>query len=213
LDQIAGKISEKQYATFLLHGITSSGKTEIYIHAIREALNRGLTALMLVPEISLTPVFSRRLRSQFGEAVAILHSSLSEGERTDEWRRIKQGDARVVIGTRSAVFAPLESLGIVIVDEEHDGSYKQDESPGYHGRDTAIMRALRAGAVVVLGSATPSIESFHNAHSGKYAYLRLKTRFGDRALAEVQTVDMREVFKRHGKAQTLSDELKAALEI
>jgi primosomal protein N' (replication factor Y) len=211
LDQILERLAARQYATFLLHGVTSSGKTEIYIRAMREALQQGLTALMLVPEISLTPVFSRRLRSQFGEAVAILHSSLSEGERTDEWRRIKQGDARVVIGTRSAVFAPLDGLGIVIVDEEHDGSYKQDESPGYHGRDTAIMRALRAGAVVVLGSATPSIESFHNAHSGKYAYLRLKTRFGDRALAEVQTVDMREVFKRHGKPQTLSDELKAAI--
>jgi primosomal protein N' (replication factor Y) len=211
LDQIAARLAERQYATFLLHGVTSSGKTEIYIRAMREAVTQGLTALMLVPEISLTPIFSRRLRAQFGESVAILHSSLSEGERTDEWRRIKSGDARVVIGTRSAVFAPLESLGIVIVDEEHDGSYKQDETPRYHGRDTAIVRALRAGAVVVLGSATPSLESFHNAHAGKYAYLRLQTRFGDRALAEVQTVDMREVFKRHGKAQTLSDELKAAI--
>jgi len=211
LDQIVAKLNERAYTTFLLHGVTSSGKTEIYIRAMREAVKQGLTALMLVPEISLTPVFSRRLRAQFGEAVAILHSSLSEGERTDEWRRIKQGDARVVIGTRSAVFAPLESLGIVIVDEEHDGSYKQDETPHYHGRDTAIVRALRAGAVVVLGSATPSLESFHNAHTGKYAYLRLQTRFGDRALADVQTVDMREVFKRHGKSQTLSDELKAAV--
>ena len=211
LDQIVARLAERQYSTFLLHGVTSSGKTEIYIRAMREAIGQGLTALMLVPEISLTPVFSRRLRAQFGKGVAILHSSLSEGERTDEWRRIKHGDARVVIGTRSAVFAPLESLGIVIVDEEHDGSYKQDETPRYHGRDTAIVRALRAGAVVVLGSATPSLESFHNAHAGKYAYLRLHTRFGDRALAEVQTVDMREVFKRHGKAQTLSDELKAAI--
>jgi primosomal protein N' (replication factor Y) (superfamily II helicase) len=211
LDQITAKLAERQYSTFLLHGVTSSGKTEVYIRAMREAVKQGLTALMLVPEISLTPVFSRRLRAQFGKSVAILHSSLSEGERTDEWRRIKQGDARVVIGTRSAVFAPLESLGIVIVDEEHDGSYKQDETPRYHGRDTAIVRALRAGAVVVLGSATPSLESFHNAHSGKYAYLRLQTRFGDRALAEVQTVDMRVVFKRHGKSQTLSDELKTAI--
>jgi primosomal protein N' (replication factor Y) len=211
LDQIIGKLDERQYSTFLLHGITGSGKTEIYIRAMREAVKRGLTALMLVPEISLTPIFSRRLRAQFGESVAILHSSLSEGERIDEWRRIKDGDARVVIGTRSAVFAPLEDLGLVVVDEEHDGSYKQDETPRYHGRDTAIVRALRAGAVVVLGSATPSLESFHNAHAGKYAYLRLQTRFGDRALAEVQTIDMREVFKRHGKAQTLSDELKTAI--
>lgn len=211
LDQIITKIDEHQYATFLLHGVTASGKTEIYIRAMHDTVRHGMTALMLVPEISLTPVFSRRLKAQFGEAVAILHSSLSEGERGDEWRRIREGDARVVIGTRSAVFAPLENLGLVIVDEEHDGSYKQDETPRYHGRDTAIMRASRAGAVVVLGSATPSMESFHNAHSGKYTYLRLKTRYGDRQLAEVQTVDMRDVFKRHGKAQTLSDELKSAI--
>jgi primosomal protein N' (replication factor Y) len=211
LDQITERLAERQYSTFLLHGITGSGKTEIYIRAMREAVLKGLTALMLVPEISLTPVFSRRLRMQFGESIAILHSSLSEGERTDEWRRIKNGTARIVIGTRSAVFAPVENLGIVIIDEEHDSSYKQEETPRYHGRDTAIVRALRAGAVVVLGSATPSIESFHNAHSGKYIYLRLHSRFGNRELAEVETVDMREVFKRHGKAQSLSDELKAAI--
>jgi primosomal protein N' (replication factor Y) (superfamily II helicase) len=211
LDQIAAKLAERRYSTFLLHGVTSSGKTEVYIRSMLEAVRQGLTALMLVPEISLTPIFSRRLRAQFGESVAILHSSLSEGERTDEWRRIKHGSARVVIGTRSAVFAPLDNLGIIIVDEEHDGSYKQDETPRYHGRDTAVVRALRAGAVVVLGSATPSLESFHNALAGKYAYLRLQTRFGDRALAEVKTVDMREVFTRHGKAQTLSDELKTAI--
>jgi primosomal protein N' (replication factor Y) (superfamily II helicase) len=211
LDQIIEKLAERQYSTFLLHGITGSGKTEIYIRAMREAVLKGLTALMLVPEISLTPVFSRRLRMQFGESIAILHSSLSEGERTDEWRRIKNGLARIVIGTRSAVFAPLENLGVVIIDEEHDSSYKQEETPRYHGRDTAIVRALRVGAVVVLGSATPSIESFHNAHSGKYIYLRLHSRFGNRELAGVETVDMREVFKRHGKAQTLSDELKTAI--
>ncbi|HEY7545713.1 MAG TPA: primosomal protein N' [Blastocatellia bacterium] len=211
LDQIAEKINERKYATFLLHGVTGSGKTEIYIRAMREATRQGLTAMMLVPEIALTPVFSRRLRRTFGDAVAILHSSLSEGERTDEWRRIKEGDARVVIGTRSAVFAPAENLGLIVVDEEHDSSYKQDETPRYHGRDTAIMRAVRANAVVVLGSATPSLESFHNAHTGKYTYIRLKARFGNRPLAEVQTVDMREVFKRHGKQQTFSDEMKMAI--
>ncbi|HKP87160.1 MAG TPA: DEAD/DEAH box helicase, partial [Blastocatellia bacterium] len=133
LDQIVAKIDERRYATFLLHGVTGSGKTEIYIRAMREATRRGLAALMLVPEIALTPVFSRRLRAIFGDAVAILHSSLSEGERTDEWRRIKDGEARVVIGTRSAVFAPLEDLGIIVVDEEHETSYKQDETPRYHG--------------------------------------------------------------------------------
>ncbi len=211
LDQLVAKLDERQYATFLLHGVTGSGKTEIYIRAMREATRRGLSALMLVPEIALTPVFSRRLRAIFGDGVAILHSSLSEGERIDEWRRIKDGEARVVIGTRSAVFAPLDKLGIIVVDEEHETSYKQDETPRYHGRDTAIVRALRANAVVVLGSATPSLESFHNAATGKYGYIRLDTRFGNRALAEVQTIDMREVFKRHGKQVTFSDEIKTAI--
>jgi primosomal protein N' (replication factor Y) (superfamily II helicase) len=211
LEQILARMEEHKYATFLLHGVTGSGKTEIYIRAMKEAVRRGSSALMLVPEISLTPVLSRRLKSHFGDAVAILHSSLSEGERTDEWRRIKDGDARVVIGTRSAVFAPLQGLSLIIVDEEHDSSYKQDETPRYHGRDTAIMRASQAGAVVVLGSATPSIESYYNAQSAKYTYVRLHERFGNRALAAVEVVDMREVFRRHGKAQTLSDELLGAI--
>jgi primosomal protein N' (replication factor Y) (superfamily II helicase) len=211
LDRIVARIDERQYATFLLHGVTGSGKTEIYIRAMREATRRGMSALMLVPEIALTPVFSRRLRGIFGDAVAILHSSLSEGERTDEWRRIKDGEARVVIGTRSAVFAPLDNLGIIVVDEEHETSYKQDETPRYHGRDTAIMRAHSARAVVVLGSATPSLESVHNATTGKYEYMRLDTRYGNRALAAVETVDMREVFKRHGKQVTFSDEIKTAM--
>ncbi len=211
LEQITANIEERRYATFLLHGVTGSGKTEIYIRAMREATRRGLTAMMLVPEIALTPVFSRRLRATFGDAVAILHSSLSEGERTDEWRRIKEGEARVVIGTRSAVFAPMENLGIIVVDEEHETSYKQDETPRYHGRDTAIMRAVRAQAVVVIGSATPSLESFHNARTEKYNYIRLNTRFGNRPLAAVDIVDMREVFKRHGKQQTFADELKTAI--
>jgi primosomal protein N' (replication factor Y) len=211
LEQITAKLEDRKYATFLLHGVTGSGKTEIYIQAMRHSLLQGASALMLIPEISLTPVFSRRLRAEFGDAVAILHSSLSEGERIDEWRRIKSGEARVVIGTRSAVFAPLANLGIVIVDEEHETSYKQDETPRYNGRDTAIVRASSAGAVVVLGSATPSLESFHNAHTGKYTYIRLESRFGNRGLAHVQAVDMRQVFKRHGKQQTFSDELKEAI--
>jgi primosomal protein N' (replication factor Y) (superfamily II helicase) len=211
LDRITARLDEHRYATFLLHGVTGSGKTEIYIRAMREATRRGQSALMLVPEIALTPVFSRRLRAIFGDAVAILHSSLSEGERTDEWRRIKDGDARVVIGTRSAVFAPLANIGIIVVDEEHETSYKQDETPRYHGRDTAIMRAHNANAIVVLGSATPSLESVHNATTGKYEYIRLDARYGNRALAAVETVDLREVFKRHGKPVTFSDELKAAM--
>ena len=212
LDQITAKIDQRSYATFLLHGITGSGKTEIYIKAIRAALIKGLSAMMLVPEIALTPIFSRRLRAEFGESLAMLHSSLSEGERNDEWRRIRNTQARVVIGTRSAVFAPLADIGLIIVDEEHDTSYKQDETPRYSGRDTAIMRANQAGAVVVLGSATPSIESYANAKNGKYIYLHLQTRYGERPLARVETIDMREVFKRHGKQQIFSDELREAIE-
>jgi primosomal protein N' (replication factor Y) len=211
LDQITAEMAKGKYATFLLHGVTGSGKTEIYIRAMRECLEVGKTALMLVPEIALTPMFSLRLRSHFGEAVAILHSGLSEGERADEWRQVKSGQAKIVIGTRSAVFAPLENLGLVVVDEEHEPSYKQEEAPRYHGRDTAIVRAARAGAVVILGSATPSLESFHNARVGKYIYMRLDRRYGDRPLAQVEAVDMREVFNRHGKRQIFSDELKEAL--
>ncbi|MBI3652277.1 MAG: primosomal protein N' [Acidobacteria bacterium] len=211
LDLILEKIEQREYATFLLHGVTGSGKTEIYIRAMMDATRRGLSALMLIPEIALTPMFSRRLRAHFGDAVAILHSSLSDGERLDEWRRIKEGEARIVIGTRSAVFAPLQDLGLIVIDEEHETSYKQDESPRYHGRDTAIMRAVSAKAVVVIGSATPSLESFHNAHIGKSTYIRLETRYGNRPLADVQAVDMREVFKKYGKQTTFSDDLKQAI--
>ena len=134
---------------FLLHGVTGSGKTEIYIRAMKEALDDGKSALMLVPEIALTPVFSRRLRAVFGDEVAILHSNLSTGERFDEWRRIRNGQARIAIGTRSAVFAPLQNIGLIIVDEEHDGSYRQHESPFYHGRDVAVVRANFANATIV----------------------------------------------------------------
>ena len=212
LDRIIEALNGRTYSGLLLHGVTGSGKTEVYIRAMLETLSRGQSTLMLVPEIGLTPVLARRLRSHFGDSIAILHSALSEGERTDEWRRIRRGEARVAIGTRSAIFAPLKDLGLIIVDEEHEASYKQEETPRYNGRDTAIMRASRAGAVVVLGSATPSIESFQNANSGKYNYVRLEKRYLGRDLAEVEIVDMREVFKRHGKAQIFSDELVAAIE-
>ncbi|MFN0084853.1 MAG: primosomal protein N' [Blastocatellia bacterium] len=211
LDQITARLNEEKYAAFLLHGVTGSGKTEVYIRAMRAALEQGKSALMLVPEISLTPMFARRLRAHFGGAVAILHSSLSEGERLDEWNRLRSGEARVCIGARSAVFAPMENIGLIVVDEEHEGSYKQDESPRYHGRDTAIMRAHRAEAVIILGSATPSMESFHNAHAGKYTYIRMEERIGGRALAEVRIVDMRLEFEKYGKQQIFSDEMKAAI--
>ncbi|HYE15345.1 MAG TPA: primosomal protein N' [Pyrinomonadaceae bacterium] len=200
------------YAAFLLHGVTGSGKTEIYIRAMREALRRGRTAMMLVPEIALTPVFSRRLRAHFGDAVAIFHSSLTTGERFDEWGRLKRGEARVVIGTRSAVFAPVSDLGIIVVDEEHEASYRQQESPYYNGRDTAVMRALKERAVVVLGSATPSLESFQNARAGKYGYLRLPSRIAGRAMARAEIVDMRDVFRSAGRPEVFSPELLAAIE-
>jgi primosomal protein N' (replication factor Y) (superfamily II helicase) len=200
------------FAAFLLHGVTGSGKTEIYIRAMREALQRGRTAMMLVPEIALTPVFSRRLRAHFGDAVAIFHSSLTAGERFDEWGRLKRGEARVVIGTRSAVFAPVSDLGVIVVDEEHEASYRQQESPYYNGRDTAVMRALKERAVVVLGSATPSLESFQNAQLGKYRYLRLPLRVANRAMARAEIVDMREVFRTGGKPSVFSTDLLTAIE-
>ncbi len=210
--QINAALQKEIYKAFLLHGVTGSGKTEVYIRAMKEVLAKGKSALMLVPEIALTPVFSRRLRTVFGDEVAILHSNLSTGERFDEWRRLRSGAARIAIGTRSAVFAPLKNIGLIIVDEEHDGSYRQHESPFYHGRDVAIVRASFAKAVVVLGSATPALESFHNAQNGKYDYLRLEKRIGNRPLATAELVDMREVFKVDGKNAIFSPELIEAIE-
>ncbi|MEO8573276.1 MAG: primosomal protein N' [Pyrinomonadaceae bacterium] len=212
LSEIEQALSLTDYKAFLLHGITGSGKTEVYIRAMRNALEAERSSLMLVPEIALTPVFSRRLRSVFGSEVAILHSNLSQGERYDEWRRIRRGEARVVIGTRSAVFAPLNHLGLIIVDEEHDTSYRQNESPFYNARDVAVMRANLAGAVVILGSATPSLESYHNAKSEKYRYLQLENRIGNRPLAKAELVDMREVFKKAGKDVVLSPGLVTAIQ-
>jgi primosomal protein N' (replication factor Y) len=211
LDEIEAAVGERAYKAFLLHGVTGSGKTEIYIRAMRAALKQGRAAMMLVPEIALTPVFSRRLRAHFGDAVAIFHSSLTTGERFDEWNRIHRGEARVVIGTRSAVFAPINDLGVIVVDEEHESSYRQQESPYYHGRDTAVVRAHKERAVVVLGSATPSLESFHNALTGKYRYLQLPKRIADRAMARAEIVDMRSVFARAGKQIALSDDLLHAI--
>ncbi len=200
------------YKAFLLHGVTGSGKTEIYIRAMNSARESGRSALMLVPEIALTPVFSKRLRAVFGNDVAILHSNLSAGERFDEWRRIRRGDARIVIGTRSAVFAPLDNIGLLIVDEEHDASYRQNESPYYNGRDVAVVRASFANAVVVLGSATPALETFRNSEIGKYEYLGLPERIGNRPMAAAEIVDMRKLFRTAGKDLSFSAELIAAIE-
>jgi len=212
LESIGDALSAGGYKTFLLHGVTGSGKTEVYIRAMKTALAAGRSAMMLVPEIALTPIFARRLRSVFGSRLAILHSNLSHGERYDEWRRIHRGDASVVIGTRSAVFAPLENIGLIVVDEEHDSSYRQHEYPFYHARDVAIMRANSAGAVIVLGSATPAMETFYNARRGKYEYLVLPDRIGKRPMAVTEVVDMREVFKKAGKDVAFSPRMLETIE-
>ena len=212
LESINKQVDEESYGAFLLHGVTGSGKTEIYIRAMHAALARGRSAMMLVPEIALTPVFSRRLRSHFGDQVAIFHSSLQRGERFDEWTRVRNGEARVVIGTRSAVFAPVRNLGLIVVDEEHESTYRQQESPYYNARDTAIVRAQKESATVVLGSATPSLESFYNARTGKYQLLTLPERIAARPMAAARIVDMRAVFVRHGKPRVFSDELLDAIQ-
>ena len=211
LTQIEEQMNAGDYSAFLLHGVTGSGKTEVYMRAMNKALSLGRSAMMLVPEIALTPVFSRRLRARFGDQVAIFHSSLQKGERFDEWTRVRNGEARVVIGTRSAVFAPVKNLGLIVVDEEHESSYRQQESPYYNARDVAIVRAQKESATVVLGSATPSLESFHNARTGKYQFVRLPQRIGARPMAEAKIVDMRDVFARHGKPRVFSDELLEAI--
>ncbi|MGI8837320.1 MAG: primosomal protein N' [Pyrinomonadaceae bacterium] len=212
IGEINRSLDEHVYSPFLLHGVTGSGKTEVYIRAMRTVLRLGRSALMLVPEIALTPVFSHRLRMHFGEQVAIFHSSLSKGERFDEWTRVRNGTARIVIGTRSAVFAPIQNLGLVIVDEEHESTYRQQDSPHYNARDTAIVRAQKQSAVVVLGTATPSLESFHNASTGKYKYLQLPNRLGDRPLAAAEIIDMRAAFARHQRPAIFSDELLQAID-
>jgi primosomal protein N' (replication factor Y) len=212
LAAIETAIRKTEFATFLLHGVTGSGKTEVYIRAMRKALDSGRSAMMLVPEISLTPILSRRLRAHFGDQIAIFHSSLSRGERFDEWSRLRTGEARVVLGTRSAVFAPVANLGVIIIDEEQDTSYRQEESPFYNARDTAIVRGRAESTAVVLGSATPSLESFQNAQTGKYRYLNLPDRIGQRSLARAELVDMRAVFARHKKPVVFSDEIIEAIE-
>jgi primosomal protein N' (replication factor Y) len=203
-------VSEK-FTAALLHGVTGSGKTEVYLGAIEAALSRGKTAIVLVPEIALTLWVGRLVRARFGEQVAILHSALPDSERAREWWRARHGEARVVVGTRSAVFAPLENLGLIIVDEEQETSYKQEETPRYHGRDTAVYRARLEGAVALLGSATPSLETYHNAREGKYHLLELTARVADRPLAEVRIVDLREEFRRAHKAAPVSESLRAAI--
>ncbi|HEX4002043.1 MAG TPA: primosomal protein N' [Candidatus Acidoferrales bacterium] len=203
-------VSEK-FTAGLLHGVTGSGKTEVYLGAIEATLSRGKSAIVLVPEIALTLWVGRLVRARFGEHVAVLHSGLQDTERAREWWRVRHGEARIVVGTRSAIFAPLENVGLIIVDEEQESSYKQEETPRYHGRDTAVYRARLEGAVVLLGSATPSLETYHNALAGKYQLLQLTSRVANRPLAAVRIVDLREEFRREHRATPVSESLRQAI--
>src|SRR5437016_4249883 len=198
----------------LLHGVTGSGKTEIYLQAIRAALERGRSAIVLVPEISLTPQTVEGFKGRFAEAqdaVAVLHSHLSEGERHDEWHKIHSGRARIAIGPRSAVFAPLKSLGLIVVDEEHENTYKQEEAPRYHARDVAVVRAKIEKCVVVLGSATPSLESYHNATTGKYRLAALTQRVDDQRMPLMRVVDLRQERRKERAIAILSGKLRGAI--
>ncbi len=213
LHAVSESMRSGQFHTFLLHGVTGSGKTEVYLSAIEVAVELGKSALMLVPEIALTPAMASQFYGRFGDAVAILHSAFTDLERAAQWRRIRSGEARVVVGTRSAVFAPVENLGLVVVDEEHDQSYKQEETPRYHGRDVAIVRAQRAGATVLLGSATPCLESRYNAVRGKYTLLELKERIEKRPLPSVELIDLRLEFLETRKQNLFSRRLLEAIEV
>jgi primosomal protein N' (replication factor Y) (superfamily II helicase) len=207
LGQIKQNVAAKKFAGMLLHGVTGSGKTAVYMAAMRSVLDAGRSAILLVPEIGLTPAVAADLHQTFGSEVAILHSALSDKERAEQWHRIKRGEARVAVGTRSAVFAPVADLALIIVDEEHDSSYKQEEMPRYHARDVAVMRGKMANATVVLGSATPSLESYFNAKKNKYALLELRDRVERRPLPEVEIIDMRQEFQETGHEQVISRKL------
>jgi len=216
LQQIRGSVEERRFQVALLHGVTGSGKTAVYLAAMQSVLAAGRGSILLVPEIGLTPGVAADLYSIFGEEIAILHSSLSDAERAEQWHRIRRGEARIAVGTRSAIFAPVRDLALIIVDEEHDNSYKQEETPRYHGRDVAVVRAKALNATVVLGSATPSLESYYNATRGKYALVELPDRVQERPLPLVELVDMREEFQQTGKESVLSrkliEETSASLE-
>ena len=205
------KVDSRKFSGMLLHGVTGSGKTAVYLAGMRAVLEAGRSAILLVPEIGLTPAVAADLHQIFGDEVAILHSALSDRERAEQWHRIKRGEARMVVGTRSAVFAPVSDLALIIVDEEHDSSYKQEEAPRYHARDVAVMRAKMTDAAVVLGSATPSLESYFNATKSKYALVELPDRVEKRPLPEVEIVDMRLEFQETGHEQVISRKLAAEI--
>ena len=210
LDALASLVTALgSFHPFLLFGVTGSGKTAVYLAAMQRALDRGLSSILLVPEIGLTPQTVGLLDAAFGQKVALLHSALTPEERSEQWRRIRRGDAPIVVGTRSAIFAPAPNLGLILVDEEHDQSYKQEETPRYNARDVAVMRAKLAGAVVVLGSATPSLESWQNSAQSKYTRIEIRDRVMNRPLPEVELIDMRREFQETGQDQLFSRALVA----
>jgi len=204
---VVGAVDEGGFRPFLLHGVTGAGKSLVYLRCIEEVVARGRSAMLLVPEIALTVVLERELRGRFGDTVAVLHSALAAGERYDAWRRLRSGAARIVFGARSAVFAPVRDLGLIIVDEEHDGSYKQDDRPRHNARDVAVARANQLSIPVLLGSATPSLESFRNAEAGRYRLLELPDRVAGQSLPEVEIIDLRDEFERAGRQVILSERL------
>lgn len=212
ISQIEESMTRGEFSVTVLHGVTGSGKTEIYLRAVESALAAGRTSLLLVPEIALTPQLAGLLRQRFQSQVAILHSALGTGERRDEWWRIRTGEARVVVGARAAVLAPLQKIGLMVVDEEQEGSYKQEEAPRYNARDVAIKRAQVAGAVAVLGSATPSLESYTHAVEGRYRLATLPERIAGRPLAQVRLIDMKDVVREEGPETVLSQPLRLAIE-
>lgn len=214
LKQVIDAVEEEGPSVLLLHGVTGSGKTEVYLQAIAHALTMGKGAIVLVPEIALTPQTVDRFRARFAdhpEQIAVLHSSLSDGERYDEWHRIRSGEARIVVGARSALFSPVENLGLIVVDEEHEPTYKQDETPRYCARDAAVMRGHRENCTVVLGSATPALESYNNSKNGKYRYVDMPSRVDNRQMPPMRIIDMRIEAQRDGRPHLFSQELIDAI--
>jgi len=211
LKQIGDAVEAGKFLPILLHGVTGSGKTAVYLSAMQAMLSRGRSAILLVPEIGLTPAMAADLHQIFGDEVAILHSALTDDERAEQWKRIRGGECHIVVGTRSAVFAPVADLALIVVDEEHDHSYKQEEAPRYHARDVAVMRAKMTNAVAVLGSATPSLETYYNAQKGKYRLIELAERIEQRPLPEVEIIDMRAEFRDAEKGEVMSRKLVAEI--
>ena len=211
-NDLVARLEKREFSVTMLHGVTGSGKTEIYLQLITACLAHGMNALMLVPEIALTPAMQAQFLARFGNQVALLHSGLGKTERHEEWWQLRRGEARVALGTRSSVFAPLQKVGLVIVDEEHDSSYKQGETPRYHGRDVAVVRGRLERALVVLGSATPSLESYANARQGKYTLATLPERLAGRPLAAVEIIDMREEFRRYETRVPVSKRMQQEIE-